>query len=183
MHGKLPVLSLSSAAALFAFVSMAVADDIGKTTEGVWDLTQTTSQVDDSPEVTAVNVAPGAGTVLLSNKPGAIGIRCKDQRTDLVVQTTGFLGIGIGGDGMKVIYRIDSQPAVTKQWQLSANGNSVFYPGSPITFIRSLPPDGHLFIRLYDSQGSYEETTFSLEGLDAVRDAVATACKWPPPKN
>jgi hypothetical protein len=72
MHGKLPVLSLSSLAALVAIVSVALADDTSKTTEGVWELKQTKSQVDDSPEVTAINVAPGAGTVLLSNKPGAI---------------------------------------------------------------------------------------------------------------
>jgi hypothetical protein len=165
------------------FTTSVLAEDGEETTSGAWKVKQTKSPVDDAPEVTAMNVAPDAGTQFMSNKPGAILLRCKDQKTELAVVTNGLLGVPIGDAGTKVIYRVDSDPAVAGQWHLSADGKGAFYPSSPITFVRSLPAEGRLLIRLYDFQGAYEEAVFSLDGLDSVREAVASACHWPAPQN
>jgi type VI secretion system protein VasI len=155
----------------------------GSETAGAWRITTTASRMDDSPEVSAISEAADAGNTFMSNSPAAILIRCKDQTTELAVITKGFLGLGIAGATTKVTYRIDQNAAVTAQWSLSTNGSSAFYPSSPIRFIRSMPAQGQFLIRLYDSQGSYGEAAFALDGIETVRTAVSGACKWPAPKN
>jgi hypothetical protein len=87
------------------------------------------------------------------------------------------------GATTKITYRIDQNAPVTAQWPLATNGTGVFYPSSPIRFIRSMPAQGQFLVRLYDSQGSYGEAAFTLDGIETVRTAVSGACKWPAPKN
>lgn len=172
--------ALMTGAAILPSVALAAEGD--ETTSGAWRITQTKSAVDDSLEISALNVVADIPTQLLSNKPGGVFIRCKDQKTELAVVTAGFLGLPFGDNGVKVVYRVDTNPATTEQWHLSTDGKAAFYPRSPISFVRALPAYGQLLIRLYDFQGAYEESVFALDGLDPVRDAVATACHWPPPK-
>jgi hypothetical protein len=155
----------------------------GAESAGAWQITTKVSRMDDSPEVTAISQSAEAGNTLISNSPAAVVIRCKDQTTEFAVITKGFLGLGIPGATTKITYRIDQNAPVTAQWPLATNGAGVFYPSSPIRFIRSMPAQGQFLVRLYDSQGSYGEAAFTLDGIEAVRTAVSSACKWPAPKN
>jgi len=43
-----------------------------------------------------------------------------------------------------------------------------------------LPDGGRIAVSVSDWQGAAHEASFQLTGLDAVRQKVAAACKWPP---
>lgn len=64
-------------------------------------------------------------------------------------------------------------------WATSADLRSASMPGDAAAFLRGLPSEGELMIRLEGSRGFRFEGTFALRGLDQVRRAVGQACRWP----
>jgi hypothetical protein len=48
-----------------------------------------------------------------------------------------------------------------------------------VAFLRSLPDDGELVVRVSDGKSVLHEASFVLDGLSYVRDKFASACKWP----
>jgi hypothetical protein len=65
---------------------------------------------------------------LFSNAPTMLIIRCKDQTTDLAVIVDSFLGLDFQGSGVKVIYRINDDRAVTGKWNSSTDGSAAPSP-------------------------------------------------------
>ncbi|HEY0377198.1 MAG TPA: hypothetical protein VGC87_09590, partial [Pyrinomonadaceae bacterium] len=53
------------------------------------------------------------------------------------------------------------------------------FKGDAVGFLRSLPDDGALFLRISDRQGEAQNLEFDLGGLRTVREKLAAACKWP----
>ena len=52
-----------------------------------------------------------------------------------------------------------------------------------VGLLQALPEGARLKINVLDGADSSHEATFPLAGLDAVREKIAAACKWPPAAN
>ena len=138
-----------------------------------WVISETTSPVDYSPLITAVNLSHAT----VKDAPSSLAIRCRGERTELAVATTGSWLPSKYND-FRVIYQINDQAPVEQRWAASTGGRSAIFRGDAIRFLQALPDSGHISIRVYGSQAIPHEATFHLAGLDAVRRRVAAVCKW-----
>ena len=137
---------------------------------GNWVISETTSPVDYSPQITAA-ISSGSA---VKDAPSSFSIRCRGQRTELLVATTGSWRPSSNGI-FKVIYRINEQPVVEGWW--SAGGRGAIFRGDANQFLQSLRDGGRLSISVYDAQGVAHEATFQMSGLDHVRRKIAAVCK------
>ena len=137
---------------------------------GNWVISETTSPVDYSPQITAA--IPSGSAV--KDAPSSFAIRCRNQRTELVVATTGSWRPSTSGV-FKVIYRINGQPVVEGWW--SAAGRAAVFRGDATQFLQSLRDGVRLYISVFDGQGMVHEATFPMSGLDQVRRKIAAVCK------
>jgi hypothetical protein len=85
----------------------------------------------------------------------------------------------IARQAFMVTHRVNDQPAVEQRWNASTTGKGASFAGDVVGFLKSLPDRGELNIRMRDNQGIAHEARFLLDGVSAVRDKVAAACRWP----
>jgi hypothetical protein len=141
--------------------------------EGTWIISETTSPVDYSPMVTAATLSQSNA----KDAPTTFAIRCRGQRTDLLVSTEGSWRASSANE-LQVDYRINDQPAVRTRWTASTNGRTAVFKDDAVRFLRSLPDKGRITVSVSDWQGPSHEATFQLAGLDAIRQKIGAACKW-----
>ena len=138
---------------------------------GNWVISETTSPVDYSPQITAA--IPSASAV--KDAPSSFSIRCRGQRMELLVGTAGSWR---SSNSFKVSYWVDDRPAVEEQWAVVAGGRGAIFRGDVTRFLRFLREGEHLSIRVSDGQGAAQEATFQISGLEFVRQRIAAVCKW-----
>jgi hypothetical protein len=66
------------------------------------------------------------------------------------------------------------------QWIASTDGRTAIFKDDAVRFLRSLPDGGRITVSVFDWQGPEHAATFQLTGLDAIRQKIGVACKWPP---
>jgi hypothetical protein len=138
-----------------------------------WVISETTSPVDCSPLVTALI----RSTSQVKDTPSTLAVRCRGQRTDLLVGTDGTWATTRGHE-LRVDYQVNDQPAVGVQWILSSDGKSATYKDDPVGFLQSLPNGARLKINVADRTSSSHEATFQIDGWDVIRNKIGTACRW-----
>jgi hypothetical protein len=143
-----------------------------------WLVSETTSPVDYTPLLTAMTRLPYS----LKHTPNTLAVRCRGGRTELLVRTGGTWRVSRAGE-VQIEYQINDQPAVRLAWAASADGKTAIYKDDPVGLLQSLPERARLRINVLDGPNTSYEATFPLAGLDAVREKIATACKWPPIAN
>ena len=143
-----------------------------------WLVSETTSPVDYTPLLTAMTRLPTSE----KHAPNTLAIRCRGGHTELLVRTGGTWRVSRARE-VQVEYQINDQPAVRLAWAASADGKTAIYKEDPVGLLQSLPEGARLKINVLDGPDPSHEATFPLAGLDAVREKIATACKWPPLAN
>jgi hypothetical protein len=159
----------------------AIQPDISPKTAGVpvrpigtnWVISETTSPIDYSPLVTALI----RSTSQVKDTPSTLAVRCRGQRTDLLVGTDGTWATTRGHE-LRVDYQVNDQPAVGVQWILSSDGKTATYKDDPVSFLQSLPDGARLKINVADRTSSSHEATFQIDGWNVVRNKIGTACRW-----
>jgi hypothetical protein len=141
-----------------------------------WIISETTSPVDYRPQIAAQTMASASS----QDAPSSLAIHCHARRTELTISTTGSWKQASDGE-VKVVYRINEEPAVEQRWILAETGRSLAIPGDVVRLLRSMPDNGRILVRVYAGKGPPYESTFQLVGLDSVRRKIAAACNWPPP--
>ena len=139
-----------------------------------WIISETTSPVDYSPQIAALMTARASS----QDAPSSLAIHCRNQRTELIISTTGSWKPATEGE-VKVVYRINEEPSVEQRWKPAERGRSLAFPGDVVRFLRSIPDGGQFLVRVYAGKSPPYETTFTLAGLDPVRRKIAAACNWP----
>jgi hypothetical protein len=138
-----------------------------------WVISETTSPVDYSPLVTALI----RSTSQVKDAPNALAVRCLGQRTELLVHTDGTW-TATRGHELRIDYKVNDQPTVGLQWNLSSDGKTATYKDDPVSLLQSLPDGARLKINVADRTSSSHEATFQIDGWDVVRNKIGTACKW-----
>jgi hypothetical protein len=140
-----------------------------------WVVSETTSPVDYSPMISATT----SSQAVAKDAPSILMIRCRSQRTDLLVSTEGSWHASRANE-LQVDLRVNDQPAVRMQWIASSDGRTAIFKDDAIRFLRSLPDGGRITVSVSDWQGIAHEATFQLTGLDVIRQKIAAVCKWTP---
>jgi hypothetical protein len=138
-----------------------------------WIVSETMSPVDYSPMITAAT----SSQAVAKDAPAIFAIRCRGQHTDLLVSTEGSWRTSRANE-LQVQLTINDQPAIKMQWIASSDGRTALFKDDAVRFLRSLPDGGRILVSVSDTSGEMHEATFQLTGLNAVRQKIATACKW-----
>ena len=113
----------------------------------------------------------------MQDAPSTLTVRCRGQHTELLARTDGAWGTTRGNE-LHVDYQINDQPAVGLPWILSSDGKTATYKDNPVGLLQSLPDGARFKINVADKAGSSHEAMFRLDGWDAIRKKIGTACKW-----
>ena len=170
---ELPGSSEAPAGAIRPAIPPKTADVPVRPTGTNWVVSETTSPVDYGPLITAVI----RSTTSLQDAPSTLAIRCRGLFTELQVRTEGTWRASRVGE-VHVAYQINDQPFVRLLWAVSGHGKIASYEGDAVGFLQSLPEGARLKINVLDGPGLSHEATFQLDGWDAVRKKIGTACKW-----
>src|SRR5262249_39162849 len=138
-------------------------------------VSKTFPPVDYSPIITATT----SSQPVAKDAPATLIIRCRGQGTELMVNTEASWRASRAHE-LRVDLKVNDQPVVRMQWIASPDGRTAIFKEDAVKFLRSLPDGGRIVVSVSDWQGAAHEASFQLTGLDAVREKVATACKWPP---
>ena len=140
-----------------------------------WIVSETMSPVDYSPMITAAT----SSQPVAKDAPATFIIRCRGQRTDLLISTEGTWPASRANE-LQVDLTVNDQPAIRMQWIASSDGRTALFKDDAVRFLRSLPDGGRILVSVSDTQGVVREAAFQLTGLNAVRQKIATACRWTP---
>jgi hypothetical protein len=173
---KPPELSAPPQATIQSDLSPKPAEHPTRPTGMDWLVSETTSPIDYSPLVIALihstSQAKDAANTLI--------MRCRGQRTELLVRTDGRWATTRGSE-LHGEYQINDQRMVALQWILSSDGKTATYKDDPVELLQSIPDGARFKINIPDRSSAPHEATFRLDGWDAVRKKIGIACKWRPP--
>ena len=136
-----------------------------------WIVSETTSPVDYSPVVTATLDARKTS----GQPPLQLSVRCRSGRTDVVIARSKAGGRGL----VSVIsYQVDNHAPVKIAAGTPAFGPGVALTGNVVRFLQSLPETGDLVLQMADQNGVVQNGSFSLRGMQKIRQRLAVACNW-----
>jgi len=156
---------------------------------GNWVISETTSPVDYSPQVAATILS----RLDQGNGPTSLSVYCRRGRTEITATFDDFARYPVGTE-MEVLTLINERDAsrrppaeqnwtrqrwIQQRWDDTDRETTISLKGDVTAFLRSLPGDGRMFVRVFDKQRISHDAEFQLTGLPAVRDKVAAACRWP----
>jgi len=143
-----------------------------------WIISATMSPVDYSPQITATKLTRKTS----GNAPSLLTLGCRSQRTEISLGTTAAWKPLIGDD-VRIAYRINSQQEVQERWLTSTGGNAATLRGDAARLLSLMSDPGQFGVRVQDGSGPTPPAMFDLEGVEAVRKKIDTACKSPPAKS
>ena len=147
--------------------------ELGRPSSG-WIVSQTASPVDYSPLLVAELRSLG------SSKPGApsaLVLGCRAMRTDISVRTSGTWRPSRTGD-VEIVFAADGRPVQRFRWRLAPDGRSASSMEDAANMVQGLG-GARLSIAVTDATGEVGTATFELVGIEAVREKLAAACRWP----
>lgn len=143
----------------------------GNSKHGNWSVDITTNKKDDSKTVILMNVDLSSKDYL--GRYRAIGIRCKEGNVDLMINWNDYLA-----NYNQVTHRIDSEKAITANWNNSTSGDNSFYAKDAKRFLLSLIGKK----KFYAETTAYRKGTVSLsanlDGFDEAIKPVRKVCKF-----
>ena len=138
---------------------------------GNWVISETSSPVDYTPIVVAITISRD-GT---ENSALQLNIYCRKGHTEFVITGNSVSG---RSEDFATSYRVNGSDPVQTASGPPSFGTGVQFKGDAVRLLQSLPEEGEIMIRLVPRTGVALEGHFSLNGLNAVRDKLAAACKW-----
>ena len=166
-----------------------LADDQSREDSANWIISETKSPVDYSPQISA--------TIFSALLPGgsrmSFSMHCRRGRTEAVFEIAEFARYP-PGSSFVMEYIVVSQEAirthsverrwvqqrgVEQRWNELSGSIDVSFAGDAVRFLKSLPDDGVLSLRVRDRDGISHDAEFHLAGFEPVREKLAAACKWP----
>jgi len=154
---SLPLFALLAIPIAFGGTNMQFSDG--------WLVSVSRSSLDDSAHVEA--------GLLSTDGNFELHLQCRKDRT---VASLIPLAIPPGDGAVRVRHRVNKERPVSSLWHFSLLG--WLDAADPVSFIRLLPDDGRLQVRLGE-RGYFLRATFELKNVSAIRAKIANACKWP----
>ena len=178
------LLSVSDQAALAQ-----PADDRSREESGNWIISETKSPVDYSPQISATIFSPQ----FPGNPRMSFTLHCRRGRTEAVLEIADFARYPPGSSFVMeylvvsqeairnhmVERRWERQRGVEQRWDEMNGSIDAAFIGDVVRFIKSLPDNGILSVRVRDKDVISHDAEFHLADFEPVRGKLAAACKWP----
>jgi hypothetical protein len=99
------------------------------------------------------------------------------MRTDISVRTSGTWRPSRTGD-VEIVFAAEGRPFQRFRWRLAPDGRSASSVEDAANTVQGLG-GARLSIAVTDATGEVGTATFELVGIEAVREKLAAACRWP----
>ena len=121
--------------------------------------------------------------VVLSIKEVFLGdfkliIRCERNITDMYIRFGRNYMSGHDDRHKTVAFRLDREKSSKKKFDNSIDKTAMFYPGSPITFIKKMMNHDWLYVRAVPYNENYVDGSFPITGLEDAIKPLREACNW-----
>lgn len=133
--------------------------------ENDWVVHESKSPIDDSPSVIITRQAENGDQNLI--------LRCKENKTDLYINTGDYLG----DDSESGIVRFDSKEAQHQKFSLSTDNRAFFFDPS-IKNIKTMMKSEKLAVRYWTYSSTSKTVIFKLDGLSEIIGPLREACHW-----
>jgi hypothetical protein len=143
-----------------------------RTRDQGWFVSETTSPVDYSPQLTAAIMADTFSEGGLSS----LMIRCRGGRTE-VIGTFKERRPPFSASAFRIAYQVNGGP-VRQIQATSPDGHALKLQGDVISLIKSWPDDARLAIQIADLSDDNKEAVFHLGDFSSVKRRVSSACRW-----
>jgi len=144
---------------------------------GWWGIQYSRADIDDSPQIFAINVSDYGG-IYQTDNPSLI-VACFEQEPRVVFNTDSFILTEIRSNNIPVTMRIDSDEAVQINWsKLTDNSGAGLFGKAAEDMIRDLRDAKKVFLRLAERNGETHSITIDLAGSTKVFEEVAQTCKF-----
>lgn len=150
------------------------------TTPTEWTVRTTVSPVDDSKNVfLQVSGENGITNQYGQDADMTLTLACRENATSAYVFFGGHFMSSIQGAG-RVTYRVDKQPAQTKNFEESNNHEALglWNGGSAIPFIKSLFGGTSLYLEATPYSDNRVSDFFPIAGLEDAITPLREACGW-----
>lgn len=138
---------------------------------GKWLVEKKNNPIDDTQTATAVLFAESGKSKW--GRPIALIVRCMSNKTELYINWNDYLG-----NTARVLTRIDDQKAVTKQWSLSTNKQSSFYPRGTISFLKEIESSNKLVAQTTPYNENPITAIFDIRGSKKALQPIRKYCNW-----
>lgn len=148
---------------------------VSKVGVGKWQVSTETSPVDDSENVFVILHANDSfrsnfGETITPN----LYISCREKKTELYIGWETYLGL----NETRMLYRLDKQKAVTKNWNISTDTKAVFYRGNVVEFVKALSKSDVMYAQITPYNENPVSATFEVTGLTEALKPLQKACGW-----
>lgn len=142
-----------------------------------WAVETGTSTVDGSPTISATLTPAEASGLGVGRGSITLILRCAENTTSVSFATDPPMT----EDAVPVTIGIGDAPASASSWTRAKAGGSIglWRGATAIPFIRALPNEGRLMVRL--GEPSRMDAQFNLGNVGDVTRRIAEICKWPVP--
>lgn len=141
------------------------------TAVGEWKVSTKTSPIDNSRNVFLTLDANESIQGLGGRVQPALIIRCKEGRTEAVINWGVYLGL----DTTTVLTRLDDEKASTALWDISTDNKATFHKRAE-KFLRQLVGHQKLLAEVVPYGENPALVTFSIGGLDEAAKPLREAC-------
>ena len=139
-----------------------------------WEIIKDKSKIDDSETVIiATKSIEPIEDRYGSKKEPYFAIRCKENKTDVIVA----FGMFLDTESMIVTERIDSEEVRVEYWSISNNKESILNQ-HPIQFIKSLFGHDKLLLQVMPYNENQKIVEFNISGIEDITEPLQKACKW-----
>lgn len=140
---------------------------------GKWNISVKTNPIDDSTTVVLrLDAESGKSR---RGKPVMMLARCQSNKTELYIAWNDYLG-----RNGKVLTRIGSSDAVTKDWTLSTDSKATFHPAKgTIGFLKWMMSTDTFVAQITPYNESPITAIFDTTGMENALKPLREACEWP----
>lgn len=144
---------------------------------GWWAVRHSLAEIDDTPQVFAINVSDWGSTYQMNNPYLAVG--CMEQQPRVIFHTDDYLLTNHRSNSIPVTVRIGDKPARQMSWsKLTSNEGAGLFDGAAESFIRDLLSAEKVFLRLEERDGEQHDISIDLAGAEDVFAETARACQF-----
>ncbi len=143
---------------------------------GWWALQRSRAEIDDTPQVFAINVSDWGVGFSMTNP--SLKVACIERDPRIIFDADAYLSTEYNSNTIPVTVRIGEDDAYSTRWsKLTSSKGAGRFGADAVALMVDLFDQERLFLRLEENNGQTHDLSIQLAGANDVFEAVSEACQ------